>query len=776
MPSGEHGTLIGAMLDLGEKRRSGVLSVRAEEVTTHVTFDAGTPVDAREEGTPGEPLGRLLVRTRVLTPEQHAKVIDAMASSLGSNKEQKFGELAVSLGFLTKEKLEHALREQVRWRIVRALQREGAEWKLEEGPVPVGTARHELSLDAIIFDAVRWFSDERRKEAILGRGPFYVALRGQPSAVARRFGMTPEEQSALETIDGTETVADLTAIDSSETGVDLASLVVALVLAGVVELSDAPRARPEGAAARPASRPPPRPASGSQPPPPNQRIARTVARLKKAQARMPSMPPEERKPENEREARVFAEQCFQHGVIHLRANRLQQAVPLLRRAFGLMPKNLEYELYAMWTEVRVHRDKPSAAQLAALRNIAVAAIRQDPNLAFAYYVLGHVTLLEGSEVMAKRHFSHALRLDPEAIDAERHIRVLKRREARGASRVPQQVRRSRPPSKPPAPPPTQSSAQAVARVALKKATPDEVGKRPSLPTTTTPSAAPATPPPAPVAAADGAPSDADAPFVLYAKVQRTLELPARLKTPLPGEMNAAMNTPVAPPVAIPDEARGPNARDRSPLPEGPSSLTGIERSEGAERATPAPPEATKTPAAPPRRSGRASLYAGAGMMAAVLVVAFAMFGLRASSSPSPAMTPSAGVTASTLRLAPPVSATAVVSAIAPPPRASVTPSAVPAPSATPSAVVAPASASALVTPPPVASVAGTASASPSSPGGTGTVLLPKWAMQRRVYVDGRLIGDGPEKLVVPCGSREVKIGSSGKPKTIAVPCGGTVDW
>ncbi|MFO0674662.1 MAG: hypothetical protein U0235_34455 [Polyangiaceae bacterium] len=208
MPSGEHGTLIGAMLDLGEKRRSGVLTVSAEEVTTHVTFDGGAPIDAVEEGTPGEPLGRLLVRTRVLSPEQHAKVIDAMASSLGTNKEQKFGEVAVALGFLTKEKLGEALREQVRWRIVRALQRENAEYRFEEGAQRPGAGRHDLSLDAIIFDAVRWFEGERRRAAVEGRGPFYVALRGQPNAVARRFGMTPEEQSALETIDGTETVAD----------------------------------------------------------------------------------------------------------------------------------------------------------------------------------------------------------------------------------------------------------------------------------------------------------------------------------------------------------------------------------------------------------------------------------------------------------------------------------------------------------------------------------------------------------------------------------------
>jgi hypothetical protein len=52
--------------------------------------------------------------------------------------------------------------------------------------------------------------------------------------------------------------------------------------------------------------------------------------------------------------------AFQHGQIHFRANRLAEAVPLLRRAFGLMPKNLEYELYAMWVEIRVHGTKPNS--------------------------------------------------------------------------------------------------------------------------------------------------------------------------------------------------------------------------------------------------------------------------------------------------------------------------------------------------------------------------------------------------------------------------------
>lgn len=907
MPTAEKGTLIGTILELGAKRRTGELTVRAEEVTTVVFFDGGVPIDASEAGTSGEPLGRLLVRTHVITAEQHAKIIDAMASSLADGNQQRFGEIAVSLGILSRDKVDQALKDQIRWRIVRALQRENADWTFSENAGTAARAeRHELALDSILLDAVRWFPDERRRTSVEGRGPFYVATRGEPNAIARRFGMTPEEQTALEAFDGTATVDDLVSVETSSIGADVSALLVALVLSNLVELSDAPRAIAWPSAFPRASIAQPGTLRAALAPKSDDRVALTVARLKKAQARLPAHPPEGRRPQNEREARVFAEQSFQHGLAHLRANRTAQAVPLFRRAFGLMPKNLEFELYAMWAEVRVHAAKPTAPQLAALRNIAVAAIRQDPNFAFAYHVLGHVTLHEGSEVMAKRHFAQSLRLDPDAIDAERHLRVIKRREAR-ASRIPQ-VRPSRPPPRPlpsvtslPALPPVpkdRPSALALARVSLKKASVDA----------STGAMVPTPSPSGTLAAVLDELKPAGDSVAMYDKVQKTLELPAHIATPLPGALRAipsaapssttaneapasspspshgtpsstrlhsapALPSPAFPSSGTPSSTRleaapallsggfpsfgtpsstrlqavapalpsaakpgplspsdpfpksespetsplAPSAAaadgkaslerpatpaavslslaaddssdgrvsepgalgDVSPLPEGPSSLTAVSSvPPGRLSPTPSASDFPKPPVS--KRGGRGGLYAGAVMLLGVLVVAFAMFGLRmrgspATATPSTPPLPSAVSTETSSSLASkgnpaskPVPSDVAGEAIgAPPSQASR--AFTPSPSATASPVApSPSSAAPQSSQP--------KSVSPDIEANEGVVLMPKWATQRRVYVDGKLFGNGPARLTLPCGTREIKIGSSGKPRSLDVPCGNTVDW
>jgi hypothetical protein len=44
----------------------------------------------------------------------------------------------------------------------------------------------------------------------------------------------------------------------------------------------------------------------------------------------------------------------------------------------------------------------------------------------------------------------------------------------------------------------------------------------------------------------------------------------------------------------------------------------------------------------------------------------------------------------------------------------------------------------------------------------------------RVWVDRHLMGQSPATLKVSCGAHEVKIGSTGTPQTVMVPCGGEV--
>jgi hypothetical protein len=65
--------------------------------------------------------------------------------------------------------------------------------------------------------------------------------------------------------------------------------------------------------------------------------------------------------------------------------------------------------------------------------------------------------------------------------------------------------------------------------------------------------------------------------------------------------------------------------------------------------------------------------------------------------------------------------------------------------------------------------------SASAPAGRGAcrLELPPSSAGRRVFVDGRVVGEGPGALVVPCGARTVQIGSKGTPRAMVLPCGGT---
>ncbi len=58
--------------------------------------------------------------------------------------------------------------------------------------------------------------------------------------------------------------------------------------------------------------------------------------------------------------------------------------------------------------------------------------------------------------------------------------------------------------------------------------------------------------------------------------------------------------------------------------------------------------------------------------------------------------------------------------------------------------------------------------------GTGLVRTTNCAPGRRIFVDGKTLGQTPQSVTVKCGSRAVKIGSSGRVRTIDVPCGGEI--
>ncbi len=145
----------------------------------------------------------------------------------------------------------------------------------------------------------------------------------------------------------------------------------------------------------------------------------------------------------------------------------------------------------------------------------------------------------------------------------------------------------------------------------------------------------------------------------------------------------------------------------------------------------------------------------------------------ASAAPPAAVSASAAAAAPSASAAPPPSASAAASASASP----VLSAAVPLPPPPPPSAPSPPSLAPPAPPSPVASAA--PSAHPPSPDvplapDMGQIDLPAAAAGHRVFVDGKVAGEGSASLRVKCGARNVRIGSAGVEKKVEVPCGGSV--
>ena len=177
-------------------------------------------------------------------------------------------------------------------------------------------------------------------------------------------------------------------------------------------------------------------------------------------------------------------------------------------------------------------------------------------------------------------------------------------------------------------------------------------------------------------------------------------------------------------------------------------------------------------AGPSKRLGAGFVVAiGAGALlgvlsvVAVIVAVVARAGTAESVVKQPEPPPTATHVAAT---APATTATSTTAAIKTSPANSTVPSARP--------VASLASASS----PPIASAAPTASAAPKATvsagmptpaADEGVLVLPPYAHDHRIYVDGHVKGDGSSPIVVRCGPHTVQIGSQGKPREVTIPCG-----
>jgi serine/threonine-protein kinase len=60
------------------------------------------------------------------------------------------------------------------------------------------------------------------------------------------------------------------------------------------------------------------------------------------------------------------------------------------------------------------------------------------------------------------------------------------------------------------------------------------------------------------------------------------------------------------------------------------------------------------------------------------------------------------------------------------------------------------------------------------PAGSGRVRTAGAAPGRRIFVDEKTVGQTPDAVIVKCGTRAIKLGSTGSTQTVDVPCGGEI--
>lgn len=417
------------LVTLSAQRRTGVLEVRAEGVTTVLYLQGGRVVFA-EQGTLSATLGRLLVREGKLTQRQYARIIDHMTTALVESEQMRFGEAAVALGYLQPAEVHEALAAQVRQKLLGCFQWEHVEWTYDEGDEPLRSLAHfPCDTSRLVLEGVRRCYDTARCERLLS--PFesrYVRLLGKLEDMVEQLGLGPMESRLLRAIDGNATVADLLARGEPD-GLRARQVLAALVLTGAVQLrqeAEQPvRSHESVAAPTPTATPDEVAAPAGQA---AERLAAEIARRRRAGRAPPrrsSIPPAD-----EQRARLEAEQAYQRARRHMGYDAWPLALDELRRAVRRRPEAIEYELCAAWAEYRVAQptgEPEIAAWRARLGTLASRALKTDRNDAFAWHVQGQLAALAGDDAKALKYFRVALRLDASDREAMRFVRLLSAR-------------------------------------------------------------------------------------------------------------------------------------------------------------------------------------------------------------------------------------------------------------------------------------------------------------------------------------------------------------
>jgi hypothetical protein len=772
-------------------KRTGLLEVQTEDSKTRLYLKDGIVVYA-DQGTVGETLGRILLREKVINEAAYERVLEAMARARQDGKFSKFGEVMVELGILQPSQVDAALAAQVQHKVLNCLKWEDVTFTFAAKDLPREIREFPIEIEPLLLKAMRLIDHEQKLSLLGEHGLSRPELVSPAAKLVSLLRLKTPEARFIRSIEGKLTTAELLDVEVPDS-VDPELLLCVLALSGHVRFNEPSPAERQKQSAAPSAPPPQRRKRVDDSPPSTKRGRRKSAmrsrflrlhaseqkRIKHAALRLRSHARETSPggplsigrisvPSVEAAALV-AEQQYRRGRRHLRENRLAEAMVAFKRAVDLEPNVIEYRLYAAWASFRELPEK-EGDRVAAVRAIARRAIKENADFGFAHYVLSHLAMREGNRELAEDLLRRARKLDPESIEGEKPLRIAKGQAPKGPPPLPKHVVAVTTPAP--------ASAVSLAAPMGLKAGAKPPALPPSLPTP------PAMPRPAPKAEPPKLPPPSI--FTDSSSKVKAPSSPEIAKQPSSPQIAKAPSSPeIAKQPSSPQIAKAPSSPEIAKQPSSPQITSAPSSSQiAAARADGMPPPPTAEPdpsffrkpshsapeserQAPPKK--QRSIVLPAVIIGLVLGAGAGIFALSTSAAndpPKPAKP--IETTPSLVTTAPAATSTTTTMIATTTTTTTTTTTSTPTPTTTTTSTPTPTSTS--------TSTPTTTTTSTSTPTSTSGILVaPALSKGRRVFVDGKSIGEGPGELTAPCGSHEVRIGSAGKPRTVDIPCGGKLD-
>jgi tetratricopeptide (TPR) repeat protein len=382
--------LVRTLFGLARRRATGLLEVASDDRKARLSFSRGRLVFAEHKSL-GSTLGAYLVSRGVLSRAQYQKVAEHVRHRTDRSPMLAFVEQAVVAGMLDVEQASTVVAGQVERNVVELFGWDTFDCRFtaDEQSVEAGP-RFPCELEPLVLQGLRARFDLAKARAHLAsREDLYPRLEVPAGDLVRTYGLQPAELKAARMLTGERSVRQLfdpaCGLDPTAT----AHLLLVLKLAQQIEWAESPGATGSSHDSSPAHAVP-------------------LAAIKLAKS-APSVRLTLPAPPSAVE--IDAVSAFRRGVAAYKRGELEEARAQLARAVETH-RHPEHALYAAWVEHEVAGRPRDGGAFATLADAARRALEHDATLAFAYFVVGHLHLMQNDALNAELAFRRAAKLDP----------------------------------------------------------------------------------------------------------------------------------------------------------------------------------------------------------------------------------------------------------------------------------------------------------------------------------------------------------------------------